>query len=120
MPELPQRSRLRAQPARTSRTAIRRRRRDTVIRVYVAGEVDLASAPALIRRCRRPPGASRLLLDLAATTFIDASGLHALLGASQDWGAGLEIIPSAALMRLASITGMEDRLPLRGEPKPTA
>jgi anti-anti-sigma factor len=99
---------------------IDRPRRDTVIRVHVAGEVDIASAPALMKRCRRPPGASRLVLDLAATTFIDASGLSALLKAYKHWGAGLEIIPSAALIRLATITGMHDHLPLRAEPRQRA
>ena len=49
--------------------------------VAVAGEVDIASSPALRSALEAAlnPGAHELWVDLCATTFMDTSGLHVLL-----------------------------------------
>ena len=50
--------------------------------VAVAGELDVASAPALGETLSRlDPGCEVVTLDLRALTFMDVAGLHAVLGA---------------------------------------
>ena len=50
--------------------------------VAVAGELDLASAPALGDTLRRlDPGCEVVTLDLRALTFMDVAGLHAVVDA---------------------------------------
>jgi anti-anti-sigma factor len=52
--------------------------------VVLAGELDMASAPALaaaLRDARRPLAAPRLVLDLSGVTFMDIAGLRAIEGA---------------------------------------
>src|SRR3954467_12346158 len=55
--------------------------RRTVVRV--AGEVDLATVPALTSAADAAleAGALELWIDLTPTSFMDSSGLHALLDA---------------------------------------
>jgi anti-anti-sigma factor len=51
------------------------------VQVSVAGFLDLATAPALSRSMLEyMQGGGRIVLDLSQLTFIDSSGLHALLG----------------------------------------
>jgi anti-anti-sigma factor len=56
--------------------ALARRRVQQVAVLSVAGEVDLATAPALEREALRVlhDARGRLILDLSATTFMDVSG----------------------------------------------
>ncbi len=51
--------------------------------VTVAGEIDVATSPALRRELHDAldNGASRVVVDLSGTTFIDSSGLGVLVGA---------------------------------------
>jgi anti-sigma B factor antagonist len=58
-----------------------RRRDGTAMTVDVAGEIDLASAPAL-RSCLNEclsEGCTYLTLDMTELTFIDSSGLQVLV-----------------------------------------
>ena len=50
-----------------------------------SGELDIASAPALTRALDEPEvsGAARLVIDLTQVTFMDSTGLRALLLARQ-------------------------------------
>jgi anti-sigma B factor antagonist len=55
------------------------------LRAQVVGEIDLATAPRLVARLgalRRHTAA--ISLDLTGVTFMDVSGLHALLNAQRD------------------------------------
>ncbi len=86
------------------------------VRLRVAGELDLATAPQLeaaIGSCAAPP-ASRtpVVLDLTAVTFIDSTGLGVVLRANDSLGGRLSIAPSRACERLFEIAGVRDRLPL--------
>lgn len=57
---------------------------EPICRLRVTGELDTAAAPRLIRSLRQArQGASpaRVLVDLSGVTFIDCSGLTALLTA---------------------------------------
>jgi anti-anti-sigma factor len=87
---------------------------DGVRRVIVRGELDIATAPELLARL---PGAGtrahgNVLLDLDEVTFIDSSGLEALLTAHRRLGEALRIRPSAACARLFEITGLSGTLPI--------
>lgn len=59
------------------------RDRETVV-VSVEGEVDLATAPQFEEGLRKAVEleASRVVVDLTATTFFDSSAIHALLSAA--------------------------------------
>ena len=88
-------------------------REGTVARMVVVGEVDIATAPELVS-CFARDGfgdAETVLVDLAGVTFIDCSGLHALLTAHADLQGRLRIVPSERCLRVAEIAGVHDRLP---------
>ena len=53
---------------------------DASARVVAAGDVDLASAPALVDAVLTRLGDRRQVeLDLSGVTFLDSSGIHALM-----------------------------------------
>jgi anti-anti-sigma factor len=99
------------------------RRRDSGDRAVlaVAGEVDLATAPALRSAIDEAldSGAGELWLDLCATTFMDSSGLHALFDGqarARELRRGLAIIcPPGPVRRLFEVTGYAERIPLYDE-----
>jgi anti-anti-sigma factor len=88
--------------------------RNGVVRIVVGGEVDMASAPSLAGSLEGAElgGTHAIILDLRDTTFIDSSGLRAILKASQrakSNGHQLAIVgvnPSAR--QLFELTGTED------------
>jgi len=59
--------------------------RNGVVRIAVGGELDMASAPALAGSLEGAElgGTHAIILDLRDTTFIDSSGLRAILKASE-------------------------------------
>ena len=84
-----------------------------VVRVRVSGEVDLCTAPELERALVQEIHAAReVLLDLSEVSFIDSSGLHAIVAAAQaarsDGGALVldSRMPDQA-RRLFEITGLQ-------------
>ncbi len=89
--------------------------------VTVRGEVDLATAPDLEACVRQalddaPRG---VVLDLEGLTFIDSSGLRALVSVSKDAGArgasvGLRNVPRHA-QRVLDLTGLSDWFKLPAE-----
>jgi anti-anti-sigma factor len=91
--------------------AISAMRAGTVVKVTVAGELDIATAPDLNRQLARHL-ADVVVVDLSDVTFIDGCGLHALLDARENLDGRLRIIPSEPCMRLFDIAGATDRLPL--------
>jgi anti-anti-sigma factor len=81
--------------------------------VAVAGELDVASAPALAETlCRRDPGCELVTLDLRALTFMDIAGLHAVLGArslARATGRRLQTLPPCGeVARVLELTGTRD------------
>jgi len=90
------------------------RRTGMTVRVIATGEIDLATVSMLRRHTSfyLADHAEIVVLDLSAVSFIDSSGLHALLQAAQDHGDRLRIIPSPACLRLFDIAGVRDLLPL--------
>ena len=93
---------------------IRSERTGTTVRIIVFGELDLSTAPQLREYTHRylADHAEFVVLDLADISFIDSAGLHVLLGAVNQDGGRLRIIPSAACLRLFDIAGVRDLLPL--------
>ncbi|HEY4450006.1 MAG TPA: STAS domain-containing protein [Solirubrobacteraceae bacterium] len=85
--------------------------------VVLDGELDITTAgelqPLVVRLCA--DGARHLALDLSALTFIDSSGLQAILWAQsvcRDHGTQFLLTsPRETVRRVFEITGMLDVLP---------
>ena len=81
----------------------------------VAGEIDVATAPALHAAIESAAGrAFELWLDLTATTFMDSTGIHAVATARArlaDAGRRLVIIcPNGPVRRVFTLTGVDRHL----------
>ncbi len=94
-------------------------------RIAVRGELDIATAPELERElCDRlaDPGCREIVLDLAAATFIDSSGLRVLLVASraaEAAGGILRVLPgSGPVLRAIELAQIAEHLEL-GDPSAT-
>jgi anti-sigma B factor antagonist len=94
--------------------------------IRAAGEVDLSTAAALRRELEAASvEAGTVLLDLSDVTFIDSTGLHLLLEASQrsavtDWSFFV-VRPSEAVRRLIELSGTAELFTIvdpTGEPIP--
>jgi anti-anti-sigma factor len=90
---------------------------DGVAYVFVRGELDLASAPALEESLAALAGWD-LLVDLVELAFIDSTGLRVLLGAytrARAAGRGFRLTPpEPEVMRIFRCVGLADRLPFVG------
>jgi anti-sigma B factor antagonist len=90
--------------------------REGALWVAIAGELDLATAPLLEEKLAQAEisGESSIVIDLSAVTFIDSSGLRALLDAtarSLESGDRLRITEgSAQVNKVFELTGVHDRL----------
>jgi anti-anti-sigma factor len=94
---------------------------DGGVRVRPEGELDLASAPELAHALSQALDAGqRVLLDLSRITFIDSSGLNAILVAVRDSGAApgsLRVSPvlPSQVRRVFELAGVASLLPLAGD-----
>jgi anti-anti-sigma factor len=78
--------------------------------VYVAGELDIATAPELQRELQEAQLWARLIvIDLRAVTFIDCSGLHVLI-AARAGGARTMLVAGHAVNRLLELAGVADQV----------
>jgi anti-sigma B factor antagonist len=81
--------------------------------VSVAGEIDLFTAPDFKQHVSGPidAGASHVVVDLSATTFIDSSSLGVLIGAHRRLklrGGALTIVcDNEAITKTFRITGLD-------------
>ena len=89
-------------------------RTGTIVRIVAVGEIDLATASRLRDHTRfhLADHAEIVVLDLTQVTFLDSSGLYALLQTAQADPHRLRILPGAACLRLFDIAGVRDELPL--------
>ena len=112
----------------------------TYVIAALAGELEIASAPALREELfgLLRPAASRLVLDLSAVSFADTSGLAMLVGtghrAGQLGGFLRLAAPAPAVSTVLRLTGLYGQfdiypsvrvaiagaLPADGQPAPTA
>ncbi len=91
-------------------------------RLTPVGELDMASVPALERATRRMlgGGARELIIDLSRVPFMDSSGLRFLISlhdeaCEEGWTLGL-LRPAEGPAALFHLTGLDEHLPLIGEP----
>jgi len=90
---------------------------DVVVRA--AGELDLASAPALERALNRvaPPASGRVVLDLRELSFTDAAGLRVLVAASRRLGERLVVCgPRPPVRQLLEVTRLDHLVLRRADP----
>jgi anti-sigma B factor antagonist len=100
-------------------------RYDSVATVVVSGELDLATAPRLCAAVAEHGHAKVLVLDMTATTFIDSTGVRALLQAdrrSARVGSRLVIVAGdGAVRRVLELCQLDGRLTIVSDrPAPTA
>ena len=86
-----------------------------VLRVEVAGELDLATVPQLGDALSRAVADDLLvILDLRELTFIDSTGLHAIVGAQErlgEDGRRLALVRGPpSVQRVFELTGVRGRL----------
>jgi anti-anti-sigma factor len=87
-----------------------------VLVVTVSGEVDLETAPEVTRAIQLVPGhTSRVVADLSGVTFLDSSGLNALLRgyrALEERGIAFRVVaePAGPVRRLFDLTQVGDVL----------
>jgi anti-anti-sigma factor len=88
--------------------------------LVLSGELDLNSAPLLgvtLRLICAEPATSGVVLDLSRLTFMDSTGIHAVLLAkdlSAEHGSEFFVVPGEAqVKRLMQITGLLATLPIR-------
>lgn len=77
--------------------------------MLVSGEVDVSTAPRLADQLKRVQRTGReIVVDLENTTFMDCTGLRALLEACEDIGpARLSVAPGPPqVQRLFALAGM--------------
>jgi anti-anti-sigma factor len=95
-----------------------------VAHVAPEGELDLVSAPELERSVGTllDAGAEQIVVHLAGLTFLDSSGLRALLvveAAATARGAVLCLLPGGPeVMRVVEIAGLLGRLPFAERDQP--
>jgi anti-anti-sigma factor len=96
------------------------------VRLRVDGDLDLESAPqllALVHVAARRYDRHDIVLDLAGLTFIDSSGLHALIAAHGDLVNGRShlVVMNASPMatRLFEISGADSVLDIRHHWQPS-
>jgi anti-anti-sigma factor len=88
-----------------------------VVRVSPVGEIDMSTADELAAEMRalRQSGFACVVLDLRETTFIDSTGLHAILdehAAAKADGGNFAILPGPPeVQRIFEVSGLETRLP---------
>src|SRR5215212_10160982 len=91
-------------------------------RLELCGELDMATAPVLARvmetAARSQP--TRIVLDLTALSFVDVSGLRAILDAARRArreGRSVEIAnPLPHIVRLLELTAIDQSVVVRGRP----
>ena len=80
--------------------------------VTVAGEVDLATAPALASALSEVTEADGpLVIDLTEVAFLDSSGLSVLLQARERLGGGgvvRLVAKRPAILRVLAVTGLDE------------
>jgi anti-sigma B factor antagonist len=88
---------------------------DGVVCLVVSGELDLATAPELVRRVEGALGGEDppVELDLSGVAFVDGNGLRSLLAVQSgpDGQGGLELVrASRQVRRLFDLAGVSGRL----------
>jgi stage II sporulation protein AA (anti-sigma F factor antagonist) len=78
------------------------------LEVVVTGEVDMATADAMVQAATRE-GAERLTLDLRRVTFFDSAAIHAVVRLGDAYPAAMTVHPSRQVRRVLDISGLGDQ-----------
>jgi anti-anti-sigma factor len=102
----------------TSRTAEQ-------IVLSVSGEIDIATVEEFASAAREQLALGPVLLDFEGLSFMDSSGLRALIGLLREseqngWSLAIRANLHENIKRLLEMTGMLHELPLREERPPTS
>ncbi len=84
-------------------------------RIVATGELDIATAPLLDAAFEeaRVSDARAIVVDLGGLSFVDSTGLRALLNIAAACEQGrLRMVSAQALDRVAEIAGVRDLLPI--------
>jgi anti-sigma B factor antagonist len=98
---------------KSDQASFERRQRHGRNTLVVTGQIDMANAPAFRQELRAVAAETRspTLVDLSAVTFLDSSGLNALVDAnrsSEDSDVSLVLLnPSPVCRRVLEITGTD-------------
>lgn len=87
---------------------------DSICTLAVAGELDMANAPAFSAELARLEGSGApVKIDLSDLEFIDSTGIAILVAAYQRLDRRLQLVPSRApgVQRVMSLTGLDTELP---------
>jgi anti-sigma B factor antagonist len=92
--------------------------------VIASGELDLATTGEL-RSCLTElrGGDHPIRLDMTDVEFMDSSGLHTLVRATEDFaadGSRFMIVPSEPVRRVLELVDLDDRLPIERNTGPSA
>jgi anti-anti-sigma factor len=81
--------------------------------VSLAGELDMAHAPTVAETLDVLADTERpVILDLTELTFIDSSGIHAILRPRPQQGSVLLVCPPGNIHRVLSVTKIDRVLPV--------
>jgi anti-sigma B factor antagonist len=91
--------------------------------VVASGELDLATTGEL-RSCLTElrGGGGPIRLDMTDVEFMDSSGLHTLIRATEDFaadGSRFMIVPSEPVRRVLEMVDLQDRLPIEPHGRPS-
>ncbi|WP_198348129.1 STAS domain-containing protein [Plantactinospora sp. KBS50] len=78
------------------------------VRVLVSGEVDMATADAMIRSTNQD-GVRRITLDLRSVSFFDSAAIHAVVRLAEEFPDALTVLPSRQVRRVLDISGLGDQ-----------
>ena len=84
---------------------------DSTVVIAVAGELDIANAPAVEAALRgaEASGAAEIVLDLSGLHFMGSVGLRLILDAdarAREWGHRLTLRMSPAVRRISDLAGL--------------
>jgi anti-sigma B factor antagonist len=95
---------------------------DRQARLTLRGELDMSSAPMLAQHLESvgQHHPDEIVLDLAALSFMDVSGLRTILDAARrtrrDGGSLVIINPMPHIVRLLELTAIDQSVPVVGRP----
>ncbi len=92
-------------------------RTDDPYGVRLIGEIDMATAPALLEELLAAmAGGKTITIDMADVTFMDSSGLQAILASAAETTHDKPVVvkyPSAAVLRVMELVGVEQMPQIR-------
>ena len=96
--------------------AVRSTSTGSILLVEIVGEIDMTTAPELAQTVERTPeGTELVVIDLSDVSFLDSSGLNALVQArrllsERDVAVTVVVPPEAAIRRVFEITHLTEPL----------